>query len=92
VAPDVHSTRRVESMLNALGRHFQGESSETPNPGLKPWAIIFNRFQLRPISPFSYVGQVAVNPGDSWAFLCDHFVVKAHNQELQLWFMAASEF
>jgi hypothetical protein len=26
---------------------------------LKPWAIIFNRFRLRPISPFSYVGQVA---------------------------------
>jgi hypothetical protein len=50
-------------MLNALGRHFQGESCDTSNPGLKPWAV-----------------------------LCDHFVVKAHNQELQLWSVAASEF
>jgi hypothetical protein len=28
-------------------------------PGLKPWAMICSRFRLRPISPASYVGQVA---------------------------------
>ena len=41
------SRRGVESMLNtlnALRRHFQGESSTTPNPGLKPWAILWDHF------------------------------------------------
>ena len=33
--------------------------------GLKPWAVLYNRFRLRPISPFSYVRQVAVRAPDS---------------------------
>jgi fermentation-respiration switch protein FrsA (DUF1100 family) len=32
------------------------------HPGLKPWAVMYSRFRLRPISAFSYVGQVAANP------------------------------
>jgi hypothetical protein len=29
------------------------------NPGLKPWAVLYGRLRLRPVSPCSYVGQVA---------------------------------
>ena len=29
---------------------------------LRPWATMFSRLRLRPISPFSYVGQVVARP------------------------------
>jgi hypothetical protein len=30
-----------------FGRHFQGGHLDTPNPGLKPWAIVYNRFAVK---------------------------------------------
>jgi hypothetical protein len=42
-----------------IGRRFQGALAHGANPGLKPWAVLYSRFRLRPISPSSYVGQVA---------------------------------
>jgi len=40
-------------------RCFRGGARATHNPGLQPWAVLCSCFRLRPISPFSYVGQVA---------------------------------
>jgi hypothetical protein len=30
-----------------LGRHFQGASCSTRNPGLKPWAILSDHFMVK---------------------------------------------
>jgi len=32
---------------------FQGTSGFNVNPGLKPWAMVYNRFAVKPISPDS---------------------------------------
>jgi hypothetical protein len=34
-----------------LGRHFQGGSRATHNPGLKPWAVLYSRFAAKSDSP-----------------------------------------
>ena len=62
MAPDV-GTLVKQHAETRLGRHFQGGFRATLNPGLKPWAVLYSRFRLRPISPFSYVGQVAAKSG-----------------------------
>jgi hypothetical protein len=49
-----------------LGRHFQSGSRATRDPELKPWAVLYSRFRLRPISSFSYVGQVAAGSGSPY--------------------------
>jgi hypothetical protein len=36
--------QRVRSPNTPVGRHFQGARSNSPNPGLKPWAVLFSPF------------------------------------------------
>jgi len=31
-----------------IGRHFQGAGRRLMNPGLKPWAMFYNRFAVNP--------------------------------------------
>jgi hypothetical protein len=52
--------RFVVKRLDVIARGFSGFCREA--------AIEYNRFRLRPISPFSYVGQVAVKATDFKGF------------------------
>jgi hypothetical protein len=40
--------QRVRSPNTPVGRHFQGARSNSPNPGLKPWAVLFSPFRGTP--------------------------------------------
>jgi hypothetical protein len=44
---------------------LSGRIRASHSPGLKPWAVLSSRFRLRPISPFSYVGQIAAKSDKS---------------------------
>jgi hypothetical protein len=40
----------INPLPTIFGRHFQGAFSRATNPGLKPWAILSNRFAVLPTS------------------------------------------
>src|ERR1700740_2854769 len=55
----VHSTVGRFDLTNRAQNQVLKDPPRHRYPRLKPWARICSRFRLRPISPFSYVGQVA---------------------------------
>ena len=53
-APDVWPGQWINAatpLKALLGRRFQSVSGSTPNPGLKPWAVLSDHFMVKePIS------------------------------------------
>jgi hypothetical protein len=85
------------SRFLAILSFFWGLSLSLPYlsaPGLKPWAILYSRFRLRPPPPFSFVGQVAAKFATPTGFnslaLCDPFpfrprILRAQNLQHLPW-------
>jgi hypothetical protein len=53
VLNDGNAPARVSTRYQThdFGRHFQGVWFGTINPGLKPWAMVCNRFAVSPADP-----------------------------------------
>jgi hypothetical protein len=52
-------SRVIQTTCPTSGATFRARFTNHAYPGLKPWAVLYSRFRLRPISPFSYIGRVA---------------------------------
>jgi hypothetical protein len=43
-------SRVIRTAASNIGCHFQGTSYSPPDPGLKPWAVLYSRFAARYIA------------------------------------------
>src|SRR5689334_4051781 len=53
-APETSTTIQISSPTpdpTKVGRHFQGASFRVTDPGVNPWAVLYNRFAVKTATP-----------------------------------------
>ena len=77
--------RFIESIRQAknrpVGRHFQGDSFCLRYPGLKPWAMIYNRFAVNPTRSQGFSHGFSFQTNSSWLVLAhgNRFTLSVNN-------------